>query len=131
MNRGYVLAEALVGGVVMMLAVASVLSALGHASAQIGRAMKDQLAAQVALSELERLRTRSVSSAEWKTDGTVACPSVVPAKWDCLITVQTVADNQVGGPVSVLHYKRARVEVKYPVEGMSAKDSLVMETLKW
>ncbi len=130
MNRGYVLAEALVGGVVMMLAVASVLSALGHASAQIGRAVKDQTAAQVALAEVERLRTRSVSSAEWNP-GTVACPTVVPAKWTCRIIVQTVEDTQVGGPVSVLRYKRAHVEVKYPVEGRALPDSLVMETLKW
>ena len=125
-ERGYVLAEALVGGVVMMLAVAGVLGAVSQAQEHIGRSVADQTAAQVIVEQLERLRALPASSTAWNVAAT-ACPTAaLPQGWVCTVTVTAVEDNDVTAPVTPpLRYKRAVVRVDY------RGTSLSMETLRW
>lgn len=128
-RRGYVLAEALVGGVVMMLALVGVFSALSRGGEHVGRAMADQNAAQRATEQLEWLRAQPSSDPAWDVGTTRPCQGpqlTLPPGWTCTVTVTAVEDTAVAAPVSgPLLYKRAVVRVEYRGTSMS------LEALRW
>lgn len=128
-RRGYVLAEALVGGVVLMLALVSVFGALARAGEHVGRAMADQNAAQRATEQLEWLRAQPSSSVAWAAGTTEPCEALLvplPSGWTCTVTVTQVEDKAVAAPVSgSLFYKKAVVRVDY------RDTSLSLEALRW
>ncbi|HZI06358.1 MAG TPA: hypothetical protein VEZ71_20165 [Archangium sp.] len=128
-GRGYVLAEALVSGVVMMLALVGVFGALSRGGEHVGRAMADQDAAQRATEQLEWLRAQPPSSPAWEAGTTRPCQAlqvVLPTGWTCFVTVTQVTDTAVAAPVSgPLFYKRAVVRVEY------RGTSLSLEALRW
>lgn len=128
-GRGYVLAEALVSGVVMMLALVGVFGALSRGGEHVGRALADQDAAQRATEQLEWLRAQSSSSPFWAAGTTRPCQALLvelPTGWKCTVTVTQVTDTAVAAPVSgSLSYKRAVVLVEY------RGTSLSLEALKW
>ena len=127
-GRGYVLAEALVGGVVMMLALVGVFGALSRGGEHVGRALADQNAAERATEQLEWLRARSSSDPAWAVGGRPCQqpPVPLPDGWVCNVIVTEVVDAAVAGPVAgPLRYKRAVVRVEYRGTSMS------LEALKW
>jgi len=128
-GRGYVLAEALVSGVVMMLALVGVFGALSRGGEHVGRAVADQDAAQRATEQLEWLRAQSSTSPSWDAGTTKPCQALLvalPTGWTCTVTVTQVTDTAVAAPVSgSLSYKRAVVRVEY------RGTSLSLEALKW
>jgi Tfp pilus assembly protein PilV len=128
-GRGYVLAEALVGGVVMMLALAGVFGALAQAGEHVGRAMADQNASQRATEQLEWLRAQPSTAPAWKAGTTQPCEALLvelPPGWTCTVTVTQVEDKAVAAPVSgSLFYKKAVVRVGY------RDTSLTLEALRW
>lgn len=128
-GRGYVLAEALVGGVVMMLALVGVFGALSRGGEDVGRALAAQNAAQRATEQLEWMRAQPSSAAAWVAGGPKPCQALLvplPMGWTCTVTVTEVADTDVGAPVSgALSYKRAVVQVSY------RGTSLSLEALRW
>ncbi|AKJ00333.1 hypothetical protein ATI61_104258 [Archangium gephyra] len=128
-ERGYVLAEALVGGVVMMLALVGVFGALSRGGEHVGRALADQNAAQRATEQLEWMRGQSSTAAAWTAGGPKPCQALLvalPPGWTCTVTVtevtDTLVDTSVTGP---LFYKRAVVQVSY------RDTSLSLEALRW
>jgi Tfp pilus assembly protein PilV len=128
-GRGYVLAEALVGGVVMMLALVGVFGALSRGGEHVGRAVADQDAAQRATEQLEWLRAQPPASPAWAVGTTKPCQGLqveLPTGWKCTVTVTQVTDTAVAAPVSgFLSYKRAVVLVEY------RGTSLSLEALRW
>ncbi|WP_375770634.1 hypothetical protein NR798_06980 [Archangium gephyra] len=128
-GRGYVLAEALVGGVVMMLALVGVFGALSRGGEHVGRAVADQDASQRATEQLEWLRGQPSNSAAWEAGKTKPCQALLvelPPGWTCTVTVTQVVDTAVAAPISgSLFYKRAVVRVDY------RGTSLSLEALRW
>jgi Tfp pilus assembly protein PilV len=124
-----VLAEALVGGVVMMLALVGVFGALSRGGEHVGRALADQDAAQRATEQLEWLRAQPPASPAWAVGTTKPCQALqvaLPTGWTCTVTVRQVTDTAVAAPVSgPLSYKRAVVRVDY------RDTSLSLEALRW
>jgi Tfp pilus assembly protein PilV len=128
-ERGYVLAEALVGGVVMMLALVGVFGALARGGEDVGRAVADQAAAQRATEQLEWMRGQSSTSAAWTAGGPKPCQALLvplPTGWTCTVTVTEVTDSFVDTSVTgPLFYKKAVVRLDY------RGTSLSLEALRW
>jgi Tfp pilus assembly protein PilV len=117
-ERGYALIEAMVGGVVLMMALASVLGGMTAASAHVTRAVVDQRILHALVDQTERLRALPTTHAKWAT-GTQSClqletPSEWPSEWACQITVSSVADPfLVGTSTMTVNYKRAQVTITF------------------
>jgi Tfp pilus assembly protein PilV len=126
-ERGYALAEAMVGGAVLLLAVSGLLTAISQANAHIARSVQEQRATQLLVERIERLRVVPTSNALWNA-GSSDCTALMatPTGWTCTLVVSDVSDTAVGlSGVGPLVYKQA-------VFTMSSRGlSWSMETLKW
>ena len=122
--RGYALVEAMVGGAVLMMALASVLGGLSAASGHVTRAVVEQRIQQALVDQTERLRALPTTDAKWAV-GTKACfqlekPSEWPTEWACSITVSAQPDTfTVGGSSLTVNSKRARVTITFAQRSQS------------
>lgn len=122
--RGYALVEAMVGGAVLMMALASVLGGLSAASGHVTRAVGEQRIQQALVDQSERLRALPATDAKWAV-GTKAClpletPSEWPGEWACSITVTAQPDTfTVGGASLTVNYKRAQVTITFAQRAQS------------
>ncbi|MFL5353917.1 hypothetical protein [Archangium sp.] len=122
--RGYALVEAMVGGAVLMMALASVLGGLSAASGQVTRAVVEQRIQNALVDQTERLRALPTTDARWAV-GTKACipletPAEWPVEWVCSIVVTAQPDTfTVGGSPLTVNYKRARVTITFAQRAQS------------
>lgn len=125
-ERGYVLAEALVGGAVLMLALVSVLSGLSQANGHVARAVSDQGLMQALTDQTERLRALPISDTRWDAGLAKPClPSSLPPELTCRLDIYAETDNAFGGAAVPVPYRRAVVTLR------SANAVHSLAVLKW
>lgn len=124
--RGYALVEAMVGGAVLMMALASVLGGLSAASGHVTRAVVEQRILHALVDQTERLRALPATDPKWTPDpNPKAClpletPSEWPSEWTCSITVSAQPDTfTVGGASMTVNYKSARVTITFAQRSQS------------
>lgn len=123
-ERGYALVEAMVGGAVLMMALASVLGGLSAASGHVTRAVVEQRILHALVDQTERLRALPATDAKW-TPGIKSCfqlenPSEWPSEWACEISVSAQSDTfTVGGSPVTVNHKRAQVTITFAQRSQS------------
>jgi Tfp pilus assembly protein PilV len=126
-QRGYALAEAMVGGVVLMFALGGVMAGFSQARGHVTRAMLDREAAQLGVAVIEQLRARKYGDTLWNVGSRTCVPNiphlVVPNNWTCDITV--ALHTEFASSTVRRQYLIARVRVGYRGR------SWTMETLRW
>lgn len=144
------LIEAMVGGVVLAITVATVFTGLTQSSHSTGRALRAQRALEIAQVQYDRLRNRPISHAHWTvpTSGptVVDCPDTLrpadPAdplklrlpnnQWRCTLEVTRTGDTFTTPPLPFsTAYRRARIRVAYTSSLTSLTETeVVLELLK-
>lgn len=138
-QRGHMLIEAMIGGAVLALTVASVLTGVTQASSQVGQAVHAQQALELAQAQYDRLRRLPVAHADWAVSPPVPpnpvppCPGVVmpnPA-WTCNLLV-TERDDTINPPLpgSPPTFRTARITVTYTPADGGRVISTTLELLK-
>lgn len=124
--RGHLLVEAMVSGTVFLVAVSSLLGAIGAAQQRMADAALDQRAWHELRQRYEVQRAASKASADWALGtrtGTVST-ALDPVPWTWTVVVSQEADAAVagGGPLA---YRKAVVGLSY--RGKAIR----LEALKW
>lgn len=138
-QRGHMLIEAMIGGAVLALTVATVLTGITQASSQVGQALNSQQALELAQVQYDRLRRLPVTHADWAVSPPAPpnpvplCPGAVmpDASWTCtlLITERTDdIDPLLPGAAPV--FRTARIRVTYTPPDGGRVISTTLELLK-
>jgi Tfp pilus assembly protein PilV len=138
-QRGHMLIEAMIGGVVLALTVATVLTGISQASSQVGQALHSQQALELAQAQYDRLRRLPITHADWAVSPPVppnplpACPgAALPnSRWTCTLLVTEQADTITPAlPGAAPAFRTARITLTYTPADGGRVISTTLELLK-
>lgn len=131
MTRGHLLLEAVAGGVVLLLAIAAISTALSASSTSMSRANINQQAEQEALAKIEALRAAPLTSTAWAVGTTSGNLTGAHANWTWQIQITPISDAlDAGINPPTLTYRKAVVTITYG-SGDVQNQKLALETFKW
>jgi type II secretory pathway pseudopilin PulG len=149
-QRGHMLIEAMVGGAILAVTVATLFTGLTQSSSSTARALRSQQVLEYAQAQYDRLKDRSIDSLDWTVPvppapATVPCPDVWPpstpvnpaliympnSKWRCTLTVTRQDDTMAQPPlVARPAYRTATITVSYGQDPAQPEITVQLELLK-